>query len=149
MQARQFEEDFVEMQLRCCGLAAYKSLMEQGYPDRFEYKQILAGYNFHRICQRFELSRVEVFLQSAGINRHEYKLGTSRVCFRPLKSQKLEKLLHPTDNDIKEVKQRYEKKLKIFRHWSNIVHKLLLTQWVLILHFIFCMNYFSSCLIIR
>lgn len=116
-----FDEDFVEMQLRCCGLAAYKSLMEQGYPKRYECDQLLAIYDFSPLCGRFKLLHLEVLLRSIGLNQNDYKLGNTRVCFRPLKSEILKKILHPNENEKQVVKAEYQKKLTVFRRWSNLV----------------------------
>lgn len=125
LEANKLDEDFVEMQLRCCGLAAYKSLMEQGYPARYECDKLLAGYDLSPICGRFKHLRLEVLLRSMGISRNNYKLGNTRVCFRPLKSDTLKKVLHPNQNEIELVKAEYKKKLTVFRRWSDLVEAVL------------------------
>lgn len=109
------------MQLRCCGIAAYKKLMEQGYPARYECDQLLATYDLSLICGRLKYLCLEVLLRSVGMNLNDYKLGNTRVCFRPLKRDILEKILHPKENEIALVKTEYQKKLIVFRRWSNLI----------------------------
>lgn len=109
------------MQVRCCGLAEYKSLMEQGYPARYECDQLLARYDLSPICGRLKCFYLEVLLRSIGINLNDYKLGNTRVCFRPLRSDILGKILHPNENEIALVKVKYQKKLTVFRRWSDLV----------------------------
>lgn len=109
------------MQLKCCGIAAYKSLMEQGYPARYECDQLLATYDLSPICSRLKHLCLEVLLRSVGINLNDYKLGNTRVCFRPLKSDMLEKILHPNENEIAIVKAKYQKMLTVFRRWSDLI----------------------------
>lgn len=116
------------MQLRCCGLAEYKSLMEQGYPIRIEYDQFLDVYGLSPICHRFKQLRVEVLLRIMGLKQNEFKLGNTRVCFRPLNSHILANILHPDENETEQVRSAYEKKLNIFRRWSTVVSKLLKNQ---------------------
>lgn len=125
LEAKTFDEDFVEMQLRSCGLAAYKSLMEQGYPARYECDQLLTVYDLLPMVGRFKHLRLEVLLSSIGVNRNDYKLGNTRVCLRPLKSEILNKILHPSKIEIEHVKAEYGKKLAVFRRWSNLVEAVL------------------------
>lgn len=125
LEANIFDENFIEMQLKCCGLAAYKSLMEQGYPERYECDQLLAGYNFPPICDRFKHLRLEVLLRTIGVNRNDYRLGNTRVCFRPLKSDISKNILRPNGYEIELIKAEYQKKLTVFRRWSSLVEKAL------------------------
>lgn len=113
------------MQLKCCGLAAYVRLMEQGYPERLEYKNLLATYGLSPICQRFKQVQVEVLLQSIGLGLTDFKVGHTRVCLRALKKPILQKILHPDVDEIFQVKKTYDSKLKIFQRWSTIVSNLL------------------------
>lgn len=129
-----FDKDFVEKQLKCFGLAEYRDLMEKGFPYRFEFKQLLDAYGIlktsqeklvRKIKQRRERFHLSVLLHSVGLDMKHFRLGNTRVCFRPLKANVLDKLLHPKEDEIALVKKTFEKKLVIIRRWSNLVEVVL------------------------
>lgn len=129
----EFQNDFVERQLKCFGLAQYKSLMEQCFPTRIEYDELLKTYEIptksQPLVQRerthYKQFQLSLLLRSVGLNRNDFKLGNTRICFRSLNSQILETILHPDKNDIERVISVYEKKMKMFRRWSTIVSNIL------------------------
>lgn len=133
-QPNKFDCNFVEKQLKCFGLTEYKSLVDQGFPNRFEFDRLLDTYKISVISQdtlvcRVKLHRkqfhISLLLRSVGLDENDFKLGNTRVCFRPLKSHILDKILCPKDDEISEIKKTHEKKLSVLRLWSYLVEEVL------------------------
>lgn len=126
----------VEVQLKCFGLAKYKSLMEQGFPNRLEFGQLLSMYDIRIIKEKH--FHIALLLKSMGLDKHDYRIGHTRVCLRPLKPHDLDRILTPSEHDIVQVKNTYEKKLAIYGRWSFLVKaalanqsKIITARWVL------------------
>lgn len=133
-QPNEFDNDFVERQLKCFGLAEYKNLMEQGFPNRIEFDQLLDTYSIatnsqetivYRVKQQHKKFHLSLLLRSVGLDKNDFKLGNTRVCFRPLKHYILDKVIQPKEDEIAQAKKTYQKKLAVFRRWSKIVEVIL------------------------
>lgn len=123
-QPSRFDNSSVENQLKCFGLAEFKELMEQGFPNRFEFEQLLNLYGIKIIKQK--VFHIVLLLQSLGLDKNDYRIGHTRVCLRPLKSHILEKISTPNDDDIVEVQEKLDKtRLNIRNRWLNIVNSAL------------------------
>lgn len=128
-----FDSDFVESQLKCFGLAEYKNLMDQGFPHRFKFDQLLDTYNIsisketlvRSVGQHYKQFHLSLLLRSVGLNRSDFKLGNTRVCLRPLKGHVLDGILRPKADEIARAKKKYEKMLTVFRRWSYFVEVVL------------------------
>lgn len=125
-QPGQFDMHSVEVQLKCFGLAKYKSLMEQGFPNRLEFGQLLSMYDIRIIKEKH--FHIALLLKSMGLDKHDYRIGHTRVCLRPLKPHDLDRILTPSEHDIVQVKNTYEKKLAIYGRWSFLVKAALANQ---------------------
>lgn len=119
----EIENDFVMTQLKCFGLSEYKSLMEQCFPTRIEYRRLLHAFNIREfpcvrsLRHRLEQFQLEILLRSAGLKSGDFKLG-ARVCFRSLSNNILQKILNPKADEIIKTQESYRRKLNALRNWS-------------------------------
>lgn len=124
------------MQLKSFSMVEYKELIEQGFPNRIECDTILSKYGIllpeefekskvYSEIQNYKLFHLRILMNSIGLNKKDFKLGNSRVCFRPLKGYVLDEVLQPTEAYIIKVKTVYEKKLALLRRWPKMTNALI------------------------
>lgn len=132
-----FDENFVEMQLKCFSIVEYKALMEQGYPNRAEIDRFLKMYDIKSLQQEYQVSslrqqrkvfQLEMLIRSIGLCKDTYRLGSSRICFRLLKTDILHKVLEPDNDQVIKVKTIYEKKINSLRRWKQMKEALSLVN---------------------
>lgn len=105
--------------------------MEQGFPNRVNIDQFLSIYNIqspkvvHTLEQQQKIHKIEALIRSIGLSNHDFKLGSSRICFRHLKTDLLNTIIHPTNDKIMAIKTKYEKKLGLLYRWSKMKDEIL------------------------
>lgn len=124
-----FNEKFVEMQLKCFSIVEYKTLMEAGFPNRVGIDEFLKIYDMlspkrdhlvRRLRQQQKVLQLEMLIRSTGLYKNAYRVGSSRVCFRFLKTDLLNQVLQPTKDQVVKVRSIYEKKLNSLQRWIKM-----------------------------
>lgn len=100
------EGGLVLAQLQCSGTGAALQLMEHGYPSRAPFLHLHHTYAPHLPHQLASLSPrtfCEAMVHSLGLSDKDFKLGVSRVFFRPGKYSELDALLRSEPHELQAV----------------------------------------------
>lgn len=95
--------------------------MQEGFPIQIDNKEFLTTYE-----QTFSLKstiNLNILLRAIGLSRNDFKLGKTKIFFRPLKS--LGDVLHPSAELISTVMNTYKKKLAVPSKWQKLAKMLL------------------------
>lgn len=111
--------------------------MDQGFPSRVETNILLSSYGIQpperviqvrRLTQQLQVFQAETLVRSIGLGKNDFKIGSTRVCFRLLTTNILNNIIKPTNDYIIQIKAIYEKKLASLRRWSKMYQALLLVN---------------------
>lgn len=106
MVGREAEGSLILTQLQCSGTAAVLALMEHGYPSRAPFAVLYDMYRDY-LPEKLKGLQPKLFCQaivhSLGLSTRDYKLGVTRVFFRPGKYSEFDTIMRSDPESLKAV----------------------------------------------
>lgn len=115
-QCNYFDDSYVSSQLTSSSAFAYQKLLTCGYPNRVDLRQFLSAYEPHvSSANRSATTFVTELLRAIGFKETEFKIGSSLIFFRRIKSAIIDNFFNPA-SIIKNV-AALEKSILLRKKW--------------------------------
>lgn len=118
-----FNENIVTLQLKYSSTFEYRKLMQEGFPIQIKKSGILAYEYSEQTFPLENTSNLNLLLQVIGLKRNDFKLGRTKVFFRPLAN--LDMILNPSAELVLTFANAYKIKLRAASKWQKIARKVL------------------------